>query len=152
MTIDELMNRHPLPWRIREDSPGFSLVDADGFLVDDTRPEVHGICDAMQELVRLRDKLNQADDVARLAAEKIRECVRLEDELATLRARSAELESYVIRLRGAPKRLADALYTEHRRHEINDHDAGVNDGVANICDALRDGTCDAAIYGDGGAL
>jgi len=129
MTLDELLKLHPLPWRIVEDWPGFNVHDADGLPVDDTRPEAQAVCDAMSELVRLRES-SMVQTHLRMA-EKLE---KAEAELATLRARNAELETF-------KARVASAFFAWSLPEQLG---KGWNH------DAVE--TIYKAIYGDGGAL
>lgn len=69
----------------------------------------------------------------------------LRDECSVLRARNAELEAYVVRMKDAPKRLADAL---ERECYMPSHAPIIRLTAHDI----RTGLMDAAIYGDGGCL
>ncbi len=109
VTVDELLERHPLPWTVSgggdvrdpNDVRVFCVVtDFDLFGRDNAQP----VCAAMQELVQLRE------DAAMCPVRCYPELVQA--ELRTLRDRVAELEMY--------RQCAEATFTDNKtaRHDF----------------------------------
>lgn len=150
MTLDELLKLHPLPWRIVEDWPGFNVHDADGLPVDDTRPEAQAVCDAMSELVRLREEAEHCHGAKE--SEKGELEIRAKT-IAELRARNAELEASEL----AARNMAAML---RRIRKYSREDGMVTPGSTRLSRAIeqaeglvfRLGYSDSALLGDGGAL
>lgn len=134
-TIDELLKAHPAPFRAiplygHYGQPQFQVCDKDGYSIAHAwGQDAQDICDAMNELVRLREVHAKQTplfweanaEVMRLRdssmvqthlrmAEKLE---KAEAERDALKTRNAELEAFAERMKGAPGRLADALDFGH---------------------------------------
>lgn len=138
MTVDELLKRHPTPWNTI--LGGTCIADKEGGqpvpIVGSHRSAA--ICEIINDYARMRNEV----DFAHARTDHNGEVDA--NIIAALREENTQLHAT---LDGVAGRLADAFYTHERRHEINNHDAGANDCVSSICDALRGGFYDAAIKG-----
>ncbi len=116
MTIDELLKKRPLPWYVE-----YEMRDATGEAFG-SDVEVAAISDAMQELVRLRAHIRLTVHGKNVRPYTLSEAVEMSAGLdmanwenltgaaqwcALLRARNAELEAYVVRLKAAREQLKD---------------------------------------------
>lgn len=161
MNVDELLERHPLPWVLSHRTIGAVMYDANDQIVAQWLPKEEGaaICDAMNELVRLRDDRLRALTQYAKKAEYLR-------AITTLRARNAELEAFAARMRETPRRVCEALHTMSKSAFVydvegeDDEDAeGEDDEDAEemcsedtinyIADEFRVGKHNAAIFGEG---
>lgn len=179
MTIDELLKAHPAPFRAiplygHYGQPQFQVCDKDGYSIAHAwGQDAQDICDAMNELVRLREEVSRITenpivtvvdgtslDLSQAEyrlAHALHRTAQQNTELATLRARVAEQEQELVRLRDDRLRALTqyakkaeylrAITTLRARNaELEAFAARMRETPRRVCEALHTMSKSAFVY------